>query len=173
MSSTTLLLNIDYTFNNFIDARKAVRLVVKGKAEVLKYSDRVIKSYNQLVRIPLVLKLIKAIRGLYKKGISLSRKAIIIRDEYKCQYCGNSLGKDNKPTIDHIIPKSRGGKHSFENCVACCSKCNGIKNNRTPREANMFLIKQPIHPTIMEFIQKKLKVLGIDSLVNDLINSID
>ena len=71
-------------------------------------------------------------------------------------------------TIDHIQPKSRGGGHTFENCVCSCGPCNHKKGNRTPREANMFLKRQPYQPTIMEFFRHKVKRTGMDKVLKQL-----
>jgi hypothetical protein len=71
-------------------------------------------------------------------------------------------------TIDHVIPSSRGGKSSFENCVASCKDCNSKKNNCTPSECKMPLRRQPFRPTIMEFITIKMKELGVDKVLADL-----
>lgn len=88
----------------------------------------------------------------------------MVRDRYLCVYC-----KSNRDlTIDHVIPASRGGKNSFENCVTACRTCNNKKGNRTPREAKMFLKKQPYAPTISEFFRIKMDQLGMHKLLKEL-----
>lgn len=167
----TLLLNCDYTFNNYVDWKKAYSLVRRGCVEVLKESAHKIKMYGSYFIVPAVIKLTKFIREIYRARVSFSKKAVLIRDKYICQYCSAHLGKKNKPTIDHVIPKSRGGKTEFENCVASCYTCNKKKNNRTPSEANMFLLAQPKTPTIMEYIRRQISVCGIEALINDILNN--
>ena len=161
-----VVLNSDYSFLSTIHWKRAINLVLLGKVEVLKKTDRIIKSINLEIAIPSVVKLIKFIRKIYTNKVPWSRKNVIYRDRNMCQYCG-----DYKPfgeiTIDHIVPSSRGGKDTFENCVACCKYCNNFKGNRTPNEAQMSLKRKPFSPTIMEFITIKLKTLGIDKLIEE------
>jgi 5-methylcytosine-specific restriction endonuclease McrA len=83
--------------------------------------------------------------------IELSRKNIIRRDNYRCQYCGK---KTSTLTIDHVIPKSRGGTDTWDNLVAACVKCNNKKGNRTPSEANMPLLKKPRKPNHIMFLKQ-------------------
>jgi 5-methylcytosine-specific restriction endonuclease McrA len=137
----------------------------KGKAEALKYADQVVHCADGTeIKLPLVLRLIKVIRLIYKNRVPYTKKNIIIRDNYECCYCGSHRNL----TIDHVIPESRGGKTNFENCVAACFPCNNKKNNRTPREANMFMRKTPHAPTISEFFMLKMKNLGLDKYLKEL-----
>ena len=160
-----IVLNGDYTFLNTVGWRRAVCLMMKGKTEVLKYADKVIRCVDgSEMRIPLVMRLIKVIRMIYKNKVPFTKKNVFIRDGYKCQYCGSN----NELTIDHITPASRGGKNSFENCVAACKPCNNKKNNRTPSEAHMYLRKTPYAPTISEFFRIKMKALGMDAYLREL-----
>jgi 5-methylcytosine-specific restriction endonuclease McrA len=170
MASVTqqiLLLNADYSYINSVSWQKAICLVVKGKVEVLKYSKRVIQNFDGSVvmKIPAVMKLVKIIRTLYRTRVPFSKRNILIRDSFICGYCGI---KSKKMTIDHIIPRSKGGKSTFENCVASCKKCNSKKGSKTPREAKMFLRIKPTQPTIYEFMNIKLKTLGINEILKDL-----
>ena len=160
-----IVLNGDYTFLNTVGWRRAMCLVIKGKTEVLKYADRVIKCVDgSVMRIPLVMRLIKVIRLIYKTRVPFTKKNVFIRDGFKCLYCGSG----NELTIDHIIPASRGGKNTFENCVAACKPCNNKKNNRTPSEAHMYLMRRPYAPTISEFFRIKMKALGMDVYLKEL-----
>lgn len=160
-----IVLNGDYTFLNTVDWRRALCLVMKGKTEVLKYANKVIRRADgSEIRVPLVMKLIKVIRLIYRNKVPFTKKNVFIRDGFKCQYCGST----QELTIDHIIPRSRGGKNSFENCVAACKPCNNKKNNRTPREANMFVRKRPYAPTISEFFRIKMKSIGMDAYLKEL-----
>jgi 5-methylcytosine-specific restriction endonuclease McrA len=164
--SHCVLLNADYTFLNLIDWKRAVCLLAKGKVEVLKHSDSVVKSPGGIeFKIPSIMRLIKLIRTIYRTGVAFNKKNILVRDGFRCAYCGE---KSQKLTIDHIIPRSRGGRDSFENCVAACRSCNRRKGGRMPSEANMHLILKPYQPTISEFLRMRLKRLGINDLLRDI-----
>jgi 5-methylcytosine-specific restriction endonuclease McrA len=154
-----VLLNADYSFLNLVDWKRAVRLVAKEKVKVLYYSEKIIKSgQDHVLKLPSVMKLVKLVKTLYKVKIPFNKKNIISRDNSKCAYCGSY--KKNL-TIDHVIPKSRGGTSSFENCVASCRTCNAAKRNLTPKEAQMTLQVTPYHPTISEFLRIKAKQMGV------------
>lgn len=161
-----VLLNADYTFLNTVHWKRAVRLISKGKVQILKESEKVIRSAEGLViKIPMVMRLIKLIRTLYRNRIPFSKKNVLIRDGFKCAYCNTRHGR---LTIDHIIPSSRGGKTCFENCVASCKPCNTRKGACTPSEVSMFLKVKPYQPTIAEFLRLKIAKLGINAVLRDL-----
>jgi len=161
-----VLLNADYTFLNMVDWKRAMRLIAKDKVQVLRQSERIIRTAEGIVvKVPLVMKLIKLIRKLYLNRVPFSKKNVLVRDGFKCAYCGNN---SQRLTIDHIIPKSRNGKTSFENCVASCKPCNNNKGGRTPSEAGMFLRVKPFQPTISEFLRLKVKKLGINHVLKSL-----
>lgn len=134
-----LVLNASYEPLNITSWRRAVVLLIKGKAEQLEHNERLIYSNFPL---PSVIRLRQYIRIPYKE-IPLTRGNILERDRHTCQYC-NYRGE--QLTLDHIIPRSRGGKETWENLVAACVRCNVKKGNRTPREANMILHCTPRRP---------------------------
>ncbi len=158
-----IVLNADYTYLNIIDWKRAIKLLVQKKVEVVKYGERIIRGFNREIKIPLIVKLIKFVRAVYKSSVPLSKRNIFIRDQYICQYCGKSCRKH--PTIDHIIPKSRGGKFTWNNVVTACMRCNQKKGSKLPSEAGMSLIKRPNRPTISEFLHLKMKLLGISGIL--------
>ena len=161
-----VLLNADYSFLNVVNWKRAMCLITKGKVQVLRHSERLIRTAEGLaVRVPIVMKLVKLIRTLYINRVPFSKKNILIRDGFKCAYCGSEKGK---LTIDHIIPKSRGGKTDFENCVSSCKSCNNKKGSQLPSEANMYLKVKTYQPTIAEFLILKVKKLGINAVLKDL-----
>ena len=162
----TIVLDSNYSFLNVINWKRAICLMVKGKVEVLKYTDRVVSNAERTVqmKIPAVIKLIKIIRSLYRNRVPFSKRNVMVRDGFACAYCGSTIAL----TIEHILPVSRGGKSTFENCVAACTKCNSRKGNRTPSEAKMYLKKQPYAPTIAEFIKMRMEKLGIMDLLREL-----
>lgn len=160
-----VLLNADYSFLNITTWKRAMCLVVKSRVQVLKYSKKVVRTAEGvLIKIPAVMKLIKLIRTLYRSRVPFSKKNILIRDGFRCAYCGKDK---EKLTIDHIIPKARGGETTFENCVSSCKPCNNKKGGQTPKEANMFLKIKAYQPTIAEFLRLKVRKLGINDLLKD------
>ncbi len=163
-----IVLNLDYTYLNTVSVRKAIKYILTKKVEVIKsVVDNLITNAERTFEIhtPLVVRLVKMVRVIYKSKVPFSRRNIFARDEYICQYCQI---KKSQLTIDHIIPASRGGKTNWENCVAACRKCNNKKGDKTPNEAKMRLKRQPHQPTIMEFLISKMKSLGIEELLKEL-----
>ncbi len=162
-----VVLNADYSFLNMVDWRRAVCLLVKNKVKVLKYSGKVVLTGEGMpVRVPLVIKLIKFIRMVYRSRVPFSKKNVMIRDGFICAYCRTHTGR---LTIDHIIPKSRGGRTEFENCVTACRACNHKKGNQMPSEARMYPHFKAYQPTIAEFLQRRVKQLGIDEMLKDMV----
>ena len=137
-------------------ARKALTLVTKGKAIVVVHTDREIYPG---IFMPSVIRLLE-----YKyvpiRMQTVTRKNIFMRDGYKCLYCGKGSSGEGLE-LDHVMPKSRGGKSSWENLVSSCRRCNARKNDRTPEEAEMPLLHRPLPQTIHtpRFI---LKALGAE-----------
>ena len=162
-----IVLNGDYTFLNVINWKRAICLIVKGKVEVLKYSKKILKNCDGsvIMKMPLVIRLIKLIRTIYRNKVPFSKKNVFVRDGMTCVYCGI---KTSRLTIDHVIPASRGGPTDFDNCVAACRPCNNRKGRRTPSEAGMFLVRRPYTPTISEFLRLKMKQLKLDDLLKEL-----
>lgn len=167
--SKCTLLNADYSFLAFVNWKKAISMCVRGKTEVLKYSEEVVKYDNGLKKlyIPLVMKLIKFIRSIFRARVPFSKKNVIIRDRNQCVYCHTTGDNINRLTIDHILPVSRGGKSTFENCVTSCFSCNNKKGRKTPSEAAMFINKQPYSPTISEFLKIKIEHLGLENTLRN------
>jgi len=167
MDNSCIILNADYTFLNIVNWQKAITLVVKGKTEVLRYTEKVARNFERTVimKIPAVMRLINIIRVIYRTHVPFNKRNVIVRDEFKCTYCGI---ESKSLTIDHVIPVSRGGKSEFENCVAACRSCNHKKGSRLPSEANMYFQKRPYQPTIAEFLRLKLKRLGLDIVLKEL-----
>jgi len=159
-----IVLNGDYTYLNTVSWQKAMKLMEKGKVTVVKYTDMVIKTVKKVIKIPAVLKLLKIIRTIYRTHVPFSKKNVMIRDEFECQYCGTK----SELTIDHVVPRSRGGKSSFENCVTACRKCNGKKGDKLPSESHFYPKKQPFCPTISEFTRIKSVKAGIFDLLREL-----
>jgi 5-methylcytosine-specific restriction endonuclease McrA len=151
-----IVLNAGYEFMGLVSWQRAMLLLFNGKVEVVKESDRIVRTVSRTFRIPAVIRLIKFIRQIYRREVPFSRKNILIRDAHVCQYCGREFSSGDL-TIDHIIPKVQGGANGWTNVVACCRSCNIRKGGRTPRQAGMHLVRQPFKPTIMEFINLYLR----------------
>jgi 5-methylcytosine-specific restriction endonuclease McrA len=142
-----------------------MRLVFADKVKVLKYSDRIIQGVEKVFRAPAVLLLIKVVRSVYRGRVPFSKKNVMIRDQFTCAYCGRT----GKPlTLDHVIPRSKGGTTKWENCVAFCKACNLNKGAKTPKEARMSLIRRPCQPTIAEFIRIRLKQSAVYDVLVEL-----
>lgn len=160
-----VLLNADYSFLNVVNWKRAMCMISKGKVQVLKHSGRLIRTAEGVaIKVPAVMRLIKLIRTLYINRVPFSKKNVLIRDGFKCAYCGEN---HRKLTIDHIIPKSRNGKTTFENCVSSCLPCNNKKGGKTPSEARMYLKVKAYQPTIAEFLRLKVQKLGINEVLRD------
>ena len=141
-----LVLNSDFSPHNVTTLRRGFILVEKGKAEVLQKGEDIITSVGNFVR-PLVIRLLNYVR--YRpKGIGITRKRIFKRDNYECCYCGSKRNL----TIDHVIPKSRGGSNYWDNLVTSCGRCNSNKDNMTPEEANMKMRYRPTVPSLFSRI---------------------
>lgn len=134
-----LVLNASYEPLNITSWRRAVVLLLKGKAEQLEHRGKVI--YTDFPQ-PTVIRLRYYVRVPYKE-IPLTRRNVLERDAHSCQYCE---AKGDQLTIDHVIPRSRGGVDSWENLVAACVRCNVKKGSRTPKEAAMILQTKPRRP---------------------------
>jgi len=142
-----LVLNYDYTPINVTSSVKGFKLVYKGKAELLRSSSHPISNgFKEFVR-PLIIRLLNYIK-FRPKGIKVNRNRIYRRDGNECGYCGSK----KELTIDHIIPRSKGGNNSWDNLVTCCHKCNLFKSNRTPSEAGMVLKTRPYEPSVFSDI---------------------
>ncbi len=161
-----VLLNADYSFLNLVNWRRAFCLLAKGKVEVVRDSHRTIHSAGGMeLKVPAVMRLIKLIRTIYRSSVSFTKRNVLIRDRFSCSYCGT---RRERLSIDHIIPKSRGGETNFENCVAACKACNLKKGGQTPNEAKMYLKVRPYQPTIAEFLRLKFENLGIHEVLKEL-----
>lgn len=141
---SVLVLNYDYTPLNVTTIRRGFVLVDKGKAEIVKSDDSpIVAGYKTYIR-PVIIRLLKYIKH-FTRNLRANRNRIYKRDNYQCVYCGSR--KDL--TLDHVIPKSRGGTNDWMNLVTSCSKCNVKKSDKTPEEAKMKMIHKPYAPTLI------------------------
>lgn len=142
----TLLLNATFEPVKVIDWQKAITLLTLGKVEVLAEHDREIRSITFRVKLPSVLRLLRYVRMHRDEHVAFTRANIYARDQYECQYCGETFGTEEL-TFDHVIPVTQGGTKSWENIVSACVACNKRKGGRTPAEARMVLLRQPMRPS--------------------------
>ena len=149
MTGHVLVLNQDYRALTITSVQRATVLVLLQKADLVEFeSGRFVRSPNLQVPWPSIVRLKAYVRMPYKK-IMLTRKNVLRRDRHRCQYCGSR----DRLTIDHIFPKSRGGKDTWENLVAACIPCNNRKGSRTPDEAKMKLSRKPFRPSYVMYIR--------------------
>ena len=160
-----ILLNSDFTFLSVISKRRAIKLMTKEKVEILKATDKIVYNFEKTVEfvIPRILRLVRMVKCIYKNRVPFSRKNVMIRDGYICQYCGSY----KELTIDHVVPKAQGGTSCFDNCVASCKPCNNNKNDRTPKQAGLRLKRKPHHPTIVEFFSIRMRSLGVYDMLKE------
>jgi 5-methylcytosine-specific restriction endonuclease McrA len=144
-----LVLNHTYEPLHFCNVKRAIIMVLQGKAENVEMSDRVIHSPSRVLPLPAVIRLLRYIRRSYRKSLAFSKKNVFRRDNYTCQYCGR-MGPDL--TIDHIVPRSLGGKTSWENVVVACQACNVRKGNRRLDETDMRLLRKVKPPPFVVFL---------------------
>lgn len=136
-----LVLNATFEPINICAARRAIVLVLKGVARAEEIHGHPLHSAQARFPLPSVIRLLDY-RRIPHRGRALSRKNILMRDRHICQYCGTTRPAQEL-TLDHVVPRSRGGKSSWENLVACCQACNHRKGDRLPLEADMMLLRSP------------------------------
>jgi len=141
MHAPVLVLNASYEPINVCAARRAIVLVLKGVAMMEEANGHHLHSARIAIHVPSVIRLLEY-RRIPHQTRALSRKNILLRDRNTCQYCGKILAA-GELTLDHVVPRSRGGLSSWENLVACCHNCNRRKGNMLPQEANMRLTREP------------------------------
>lgn len=143
VNEPVLLLNANFEPLNVCTMRRAVGLMMTGKAEMLLNGRGVIKAASSLFPRPSILRLSYMVHRP-RPRVKLTKREIFRRDAYTCQYCGR---KGHDQTIDHVVPRHRGGGHAWTNLVTACPACNRRKGGRTPQEAGMRLLHPPGEPS--------------------------
>ena len=144
-----LVLNASYEPLNVTTVRRAHVLVFKGKAEVIEELERGLHSASDTYAWPHVIRLVQYVRVPRSVQRKISRRALFARDGWRCMYCGTTGGR---LTLDHVVPRSRGGESSWENVVTSCAPCNLRKGDRLLEEAGLVLIRAPRAPAPVLFI---------------------
>lgn len=145
--SKALVLNASYEPLCVVPVRRAVVLVLKEKAEVLHAADRELRSERTTMAAPSVIRLTYFVKVPFRARAALNRRAVFARDGNRCQYCGATA-----ENIDHVVPRSRGGQHIWENVVAACRPCNTRKEDRSVHEAGLALQRRPAAPKEMTWV---------------------
>lgn len=141
LSERTLVLNVTYQPLSITTVRRALLLVLAGKADVVHTRPGSIRSPRLTMSVPSIVRLTHHARAPYRRRAPLHRRAVFARDAYRCQYCGNRA-----ECIDHVHPRSRGGEHTWENVVACCRACNVGKGDSLLSEGRYRLRQPPYAP---------------------------
>jgi 5-methylcytosine-specific restriction endonuclease McrA len=141
MQLPVLVLNATYEPVHVTRVRRALVLMFKGVAQAEEINSAEIHSTSRTLPAPSVIRLL-SYRHIPQQTRALSRKNILLRDRYICQFCGRKFPAAEL-TLDHVFPRSRGGRSSWENLVACCYRCNNRKGDRTPEEAGLRLVRKP------------------------------
>src|ERR671915_1837073 len=145
-----LVLNASYEPINVCTVRRAAVLILKERAEILEHGDWALHAESFTLARPVVIRLLSYVRiprDVHRRKIT--RRAVFARDRWTCQYCGHERGS---LTVDHVVPRSKGGASSWDNIVTCCAPCNRRKGDRLPRQANMTPLRAPKAPSSTIFI---------------------
>lgn len=143
--TSVLVLNATYEPLSVVSLKRAVVLLLKEKAELLEAAETTLRACGLNMPVPLVIRMVYYVRIPRAMTLPLSRRTVMARDQYTCQYCG-AMPPRTELTLDHVLPRSRGGRTEWENMVVACRACNQKKGNRTPREAQMLLKRAPRRP---------------------------
>ncbi len=140
-SGRSLVLNATFEPLGIVSSRRAMLLVLDTKAEIVHATDRVFRAETVAVPEPSVVRLVRYVRVPRQFRVAVNRRTVFARDGSRCQYCGGPA-----ENIDHVVPRSKGGPHVWENVVAACRRCNTRKEDRLPAEVGMVLRSPPVAP---------------------------
>jgi hypothetical protein len=148
-----------YVLNNSFDCvstttvGRALVLVQDGHADVVKWSDKIVRTSKEFVKIPLIIRIFRYVRA-FGRALKFDRHFVWERDNWTCQYCGVKIKTKAELTTDHVHPESKGGKAVYDNMVTACKTCNAKKDNKTCAEAHMFPSKKPVMPQMSRSMSK-------------------
>lgn len=157
MQEPVLVLNATFEPINVTAVRRAMVLLLKGVAQAEELNHSEVHSTTRTLRVPSVIRLL-AYRHIPQQSRALSRKNILLRDRNTCQFCGCPFPA-SELTLDHVVPRSRGGRSSWDNLVACCYQCNNRKGDRTPEEAGLELVRRP-RPFTLHTSRQLMRLIG-------------
>ena len=157
MQEPVLVLNATFEPINVTAVRRAMVLLLKGVAQAEELNHHEVHSTSRAIKVPSVIRLL-AYRHIPQQTRALSRKNILLRDRNTCQFCCRVFPA-SELTLDHVVPRSRGGHSSWENLVACCYQCNNRKGDRTPEEAGIKLARRP-RPFTLYTSRQLMRLIG-------------
>lgn len=157
MQEPVLVLNATFEPINVTAVRRALVLLLKGVAQAEEHNHAEVHSASASMRVPSVIRLL-TYRRIPQQTRALSRKNILLRDRNTCQFCGRTLPA-SELTLDHVIPRSRGGLSTWENLVTCCYRCNNRKGNHTPEEVGLRLVRRP-RPFTLHTSRQLMRLMG-------------
>src|ERR1700686_5011965 len=157
MQEPVLVLNATFEPINVTAVRRAMVLLLKGVAQAEETNHTEVHATSRTMKVPSVIRLL-AYRHIPQQTRALSRKNILLRDRNTCQFCG-LVFPATELTLDHVVPRSRGGRSSWENLVACCYQCNNRKGDRTPEEAGLALARRP-RPFTLHTSRQLMRLIG-------------
>lgn len=140
--SSVLVLNASFEPLSVVGVRRALVLVIREKAITVEARDEVWRSERSALNVPSVVRLTRYVHVPYQRSVPVTRRAVFGRDGHRCQYCDGPAD-----SIDHVIPRSRGGQHTWDNVVACCRRCNVRKGNHLPSETGQSPLRVPEAPS--------------------------
>jgi 5-methylcytosine-specific restriction endonuclease McrA len=156
VNSAVLVLNQNYEPLNICNVRRAILLVFDGKAEIIEANDAQLHSATRSFPAPSVIRMVYLIRRPHPR-VKLTRKEVFIRDGFTCQYCGR---QGNDLTIDHVVPRSRGGAHTWDNLVSACKPCNHRKGGKLLADSRMKLRTVPCEPRAGRYYTIERRIEG-------------
>ena len=143
----SLVLNASYEPLSVVPSRRAAVLVLSEKADLLHDTGEALRAEHVSIPVPSVIRLRSFVKVPFHRRAPLSRRAVFVRDHHRCQYCGSRA-----ESIDHVVPRSRGGEHRWENVVAACRRCNATKRDRLLEETSMRLPRRPEAPRYLSWV---------------------
>ena len=161
--NAVIVLNSDFTAVNIVSWKRALKLILKGRAEIIEESERVIQNFEGTFTfiVPKIIKLLHYVKNVFRAKVSYSKLNVMIRDSFKCLYCNSG----ENLTIDHVIPLAKGGKTTWDNSATACKSCNSLKRDKLLKDTHMTLKAKPYAPNHVEFLKNKIKLFGPDSIL--------
>lgn len=153
--SSVVLLDAAYQFAGIVSWKRAMILLIEGKIEVIRRSQRIVRTVSDEFVVPAVAILKKMVERIQRSKVPFTRRNLFMRDHHTCQYCGTHAATGL--TVDHVVPRAAGGKTSWENCVASCKPCNDRKGDKPLEKAGLSLKRRPYAPTVKNFLDMVIK----------------
>ncbi|RLT39741.1 MAG: HNH endonuclease [Chloroflexi bacterium] len=150
MAKSVLVLNATFEPLSLVSVRRAVVLLLHEKAELVEATERMLSSSSRAFPEPLVIRLTRYVR-LPHRSVPATRAGVMLRDAYTCQYCGDTPGR-YELTVDHVLPRSKGGDHNWTNLTTACKRCNHKKGSLLLEEAQLTLLRKPFEPSYIALV---------------------